>query len=160
MKKLLYVFAIISFASFTSCSNNSDDDPINGFYFRYTINQVPTEFSESEITVEPGVLNRTEIDATKREVGTGNIIERLTISVPQNYAVGTYPISGAGSSDSFAIWYASEITTGANNSTSTGGTVVITSVDNGFIEGTFSTEGGHGMTNVILTNGSFRVPFD
>lgn len=160
MKKLLFLFALMSISLFSNCSSNSDDDPDStnedpDVFIEYTVNGVFTSYLEAEIVV---VSSSGEIDitATKRE--SGATVERMLIRMTDNPSVGTHQIDGIGPDRDYQISYQSDSTTGINNPTGTTGTFIISSIQGGYIEGTFSFTGGHvGTPPVNVTGGRFRV---
>lgn len=161
MTKSKFLIAFIVLSLIFCCTSNSDDgtDPGNAnpdIYLRYNVNGNDREYLTNEITIDSR-SDGIDIIATKTTNGVDT--EEMIMGIPVNYSAAAHQISGAsGLPEEYHIFYASDVTTGIHFPTATTGTIVISSINNGYIEGTFNYTGGHhGQPSVTVTNGSFRI---
>lgn len=173
MKRILVSAALI--ICFLSCEKSKEDD--GSYFIKATINSTEINFREqAKALISHGDLTGSIVmsaDKEKDALGPSNLILRF---VNNNTAIkkGTYTqtsnnglhfITSTYNPGGDAIYYVYEA--GINHKAQPPLTLTITELTNNIISGSFSGAYYHSLPNdtlhftdsVIITNGSFRLPF-
>lgn len=157
MKKSLlkFIFLVVTFTLFISCSHSSSDEEIINPTPTPTANFINYSYLGVAYSNVPDVF-----DGTKKEVrgsqGINLQYKKLSLWMPLNPTVGTHPIVyDPTNTNSYELHFVSQSEGLYLDVTS--GTITITSVTTTTIEGTFNCTGLDGSSNsVAISNGSFK----
>ncbi|MEM6516921.1 MAG: hypothetical protein AAF688_12110 [Bacteroidota bacterium] len=155
MKINYYLITVLSLFLCLSCSDDDNDNPDNNnnntdIFVRFTANGTDYDFPDPAIAQSAN----TTINGSLTENGV--ITESISIWFPNGFTTGTFQFTGDfGDPGDYKVFYDS-VDLGIDGFAPTTGEVTISSISNGFIEGTFFFSGMDNGVSVDVTNGTFR----
>ena len=150
MKKIFSIF-MMAMLLLVSCSKNDDsnDNSNDDVYIKFTVNGQNYNYNPAT-----GISLKTTFNGGE---GVDNTYKFINLSLPNDYATGTYDIVLSDPNDltTYNAYYES---VGDNiDFEADSGTITITSIGSEYVTGTFNFSGDNNGTTVSVTNGSFRA---
>jgi hypothetical protein len=142
---LCAAITVLGIVSLAACSKKNSLPP--NMYMSWTVDG--TNMKAESHTAAP-IGNVIICSGTAKETPNG-----IYLTLPKN--VGTYPLTSTSNRDAIYVVGNSNGTSQDYNGTS--GTVVVTSVTDKTITGTFTFTGSDGTTSKTVTNGKFSLNF-
>ncbi len=150
MKNLSCIFLILFSLTFINCSSDDSSNDQEEVYLRFTVN------GQFQYSYEPETITSLQI-LIRGDEGMSDTFKSISLWLPTTFTEGSHLINDAPTSDEEAYTANYVSVPDGIDIQAASGTMIITSVSEEFIQGTFEFVGNNNGETITISNGEFKA---